>query len=228
MEIPVYIHDSGECPYLPDRSWRTQFFQADAVPDEVYELIINQGWRRSGNIFYKNICDGCNECTPMRVDVDAFKPSKSQRRCLKKNADIVVAIENPEFRMEDYNLFTHYDKEWHDSRQQTDMEGFVRLHVSSPITTKFMRYYCGDTLVGLGMVDVLPDSISSVYFSFDPAFSSRSLGVFSALKEIELCRSLGKKWFHLGFYIRDCEKMNYKSNYKPHQFLLDNNWTEPS
>ena len=82
-------------------------------------------------------------------------------------------------------------------------------------------------LIGIGWTDILPNSLSSVYFAFDPDHSFRRLGVFSLLKELELCRKLQKKWLQLGFWIEDNHKMSYKNQYKPCQILVkDGGWQE--
>lgn len=224
MQIPIYKHNYGECPYLPDREWVTHLFMIDNMPEALYESLLNGGWRRSGKVFYLNCCDSCSECIPMRIDVLNFKISKSQRKCLNKNRDIRIERMPVEFNMQDFELFNKYDSSWHNSKMTVSEEEYIEMNISSPLNTEVMRYFVKDTLVGLGWIDILPNSISSVYFSFDPDFSSRSLGVFSMLKEIELCRELDKRWLQVGFYIKDCKKMNYKIKYKPYQLRIDGKW----
>jgi len=196
------------------------------MPEALYEELLGAGWRRSGSVFYLNHCDSCSECVPIRVDAENFKPSKSQRKCLNRNTDVRIEREDAVFRQEDYELFRKYDKSWHDSKMAIDENGYNMMNVNSPLHTQVMRYFIDDTLVGLGWLDLLPNSISSVYFSFDPDYSDRSLGVFSMLKEIELCRELGKRWLQTGFYVKDCRKMNYKAKYKPYQLLINGEWTD--
>ena len=80
--------------------------------------------------------------------------------------------------------------------------------------------------MGLGWIDVLPYSLSSIYFSFDPEYSSRSLGTFSILQQAALCARLGKEWLHLGFWVKERQNMTYKSRFKPCQILIDGTWSE--
>jgi leucyl-tRNA---protein transferase len=85
----------------------------------------------------------------------------------------------------------------------------------------------GERAIGCGILDVGPDCLSSVYFYFDPAEAARSLGVFSALCEIEACRTTGLSYWYAGFYIRECDRMNYKANYRPYELLgQDGVWKE--
>ncbi|CAF3881837.1 unnamed protein product, partial [Rotaria sp. Silwood1] len=67
------------------------------------------------------------------------------------------------------------------------------------------------------VIDILPQGISSVYFYYEPDFGFLKLGVYSALKEIELTRQLAReipdiKYYYLGFYVHTCVKMRYKLN----------------
>ena len=67
------------------------------------------------------------------------------------------------------------------------------------------------------MVDIVPTGLSSVYFFYDPEYKDHRLGVFSSLIEIEYVRYLSKvfpefKYYYMGFYIQNSEKMRYKSN----------------
>ncbi|CAJ1957967.1 unnamed protein product [Cylindrotheca closterium] len=84
------------------------------------------------------------------------------------------------------------------------------------------HYRIGESLVAVGVVDILPDGFSSVYLYYDPAFSHRlvPLGKYATLKEIEYThRELQKPYYYLGYYIESCQKMRYKGEYKPSQLL---------
>lgn len=79
------------------------------------------------------------------------------------------------------------------------------------------QYWLDERLIAVGVIDVLPYCISSVYFYYDPEFSFLSLGTFSSLCEIKLACDLHKKlstirYYYMGFYIHSCPKMRYKVN----------------
>ena len=63
-----------------------------------------------------------------------------------------------------------------------------------------------------------------MYTYFDPRCDKLSLGVFSILTQVELCRRLGLRYLYLGLYIADCPAMVYKGRYLPHQRLVDDHW----
>jgi arginine-tRNA-protein transferase len=116
--------------------------------------------------------------------------------------------------------------ERHDPDSDISEESFDRFLGSSPIQTDVMEYRVGDRLVGAGWLDILPEGLSTVYFAFEPAEHKRSLGTFSALKEIELCQELGKPWYYLGYFVPGSPKMSYKTRFRPYQLLMDGEWRD--
>jgi arginine-tRNA-protein transferase len=226
MRIQLYEIFHGDCPYLPNRSWVTHTFQLPHFDSGMYERLISEGWRRSGSAFYQNHCPGCNLCIPIRVPVDRFRPSKSQRRVWRQNADVTVERRPIEALPEVFDLYQRYSRARHDPDEEVSFEAFRSFLGTSPIDTDMMLYYVDERLIGVGWIDVLPHSLSSVYYAFEPDESHRSLGTFSVLKEIELARELGKPHHHLGFYVPGCRKMSYKNRFTPHELLMEGEWRE--
>jgi arginine-tRNA-protein transferase len=226
MRVQLFRINHGDCPYLPDRTWVTHTFQAGNLSESLYESMISQGWRRSGTAFYQNHCPGCNLCIPIRVPTDRFQLSKSQRRVIKRNSDVEVRMSPLEDEAEAYELYRLYNTTRHGKDETASRSGFRSFLFDSPIETRMMRYTVGERLIGIGWVDVLPNGLSSVYFVFDPAESARSLGQFSAMKEIETAASMGKSWLYLGFYVPGCDKMSYKRRFRPFQLLENGHWVD--
>lgn len=183
-------------------------------------------------IVYRPVCEGCRECVPIRVPVQEFVASRSQRRVLRRNTDIQVHTGPPIATDEKWRIYNEYKSRQHYDLDCDDRAGFEEFLFRSPIedstrrTQTFeMTYTIGDRLAAVGMVDVCPDALSSVYFYFDPAYARRSLGVYSALYEIEECRRRGLAYWYIGYYVRDCRQMNYKAQYRPHELLgPDGSW----
>lgn len=226
MEIALFEQLNGPCPYLPAREWVTYNFFSHELEGAIYETLISKGFRRSGISFYLNRCPGCTRCIPLRVDVESFQPSRSQKRAVKKNRSIKVTRERAAFDEETFELYRRYSLYKHVSEDDPGPEGYIAFLIDSPVETEIMRYYLDERLVGAGWIDILPNSISSVYFAYEPELSRNSLGVYSVIKEIELCRELNKSWLQMGFWVEGSEKMAYKSSYSPHQLLIDEEWEE--
>lgn len=228
MRVYLFESDNGECPYLPDRRWVTQSFQIGRLRESIYEGLLGQGWRRSGFAFYRNQCPGCDLCIPIRVPVQRFEASKSQRRVLRRNHDVTVSRGPLDSAPEVLELYRRYHAERHGPSPELSGDSFRHFLGSSPIRSELVRYHVGERLLGLGWVDLLSQGLSTVYFAFDPTESRRSLGTFSILTEIEIAAGLGKQWYYLGFYVPGSPKMAYKANFRPHQLLVDGRWQEQS
>ncbi|MEE8440641.1 MAG: arginyltransferase [Spirochaetia bacterium] len=231
MHLQLYEVEHGNCPYLPDRTWVTHSFQLESISESAYEAMLADGWRRSGTSLYQNHCPGCRCCTPARVPVNHFRPSRSQRRVLRRNADVTVEVVAPAADAESIDLYQRYVRARHtpaslSTTGDVTSEQFKEFLVNSPVHTRAMRYLIGDRLVGIGWVDILPDGLSSVYFAFDPTESRRSLGTYSIMKEVAVARDLGKEWLYLGFFVPDSPKMAYKGTFHPCEFAVDGAWTE--
>ena len=80
-------------------------------------------------------------------------------------------------------------------------------------------------IIAIGVWDILPTSLSSVYLYYDPAYSFLDLGIVTAVKEIEYVKSFHDlidskfKYYVMGFYIDTCQKMKYKGEYHPTEIL---------
>ncbi|XP_017279857.1 arginyl-tRNA--protein transferase 1 isoform X2 [Kryptolebias marmoratus] len=86
------------------------------------------------------------------------------------------------------------------------------------------QYWLDGQIVAVGVIDILPTCVSSVYLYYHPDFASLSLGSYSALREISFTRQLQKQspklcFYYLGFYIHSCPKMRYKGQYRPADLL---------
>lgn len=184
-----------------------------------YQSLMDRGFRRSGEVVYRPNCTDCHECVPIRIPVAGFVPSKSQRRSQRRNADLRVQVGLPCASDEKWALYNSYLQYQHDGKIGEDRAEFDSFLYASPISTLEMCYYLGDKLIAVGIVDACPDSLSSVYFYFDPVHARRSLGIFGGLCEIEECRRRGLSYWYLGYYVRECRRMNYKACFRPYELL---------
>ncbi|KAK9301253.1 hypothetical protein QLX08_006330 [Tetragonisca angustula] len=136
------------------------------------------------------------------------------------------------------NLFKKYQMTIHgETEEESDDESFFNFLVKSSLQpwtpddgppdgygSFHEQYWLDNELIAVGVIDILPSCVSSVYFFYDPAYSHLSLGTFSSLREIYLTRQLNKvakdlKYYYMGFYIHSCPKMRYKARMKPSKLL---------
>ncbi len=225
ISLPLNPGSSGPCAYLSGRTATHEFAMTRRLPAAAYQRMMDAGFRRSGLLIYRPVCDGCRECVPIRVPVNEFTPSRSQRRVLRRNADVHMTVGPPSPTEEKWRMYNAYRRLQHDDLESEDRPGFEECFYHSPTSTLEMTYSIGGRLAAVGIVDATPSALSSVYFYFDPGHSRRSLGVFSAMCEIEECRRRQLAFWYIGYYIRECQRMNYKAQYRPYDLLgPDGHW----
>jgi arginine-tRNA-protein transferase len=215
------------CPYLPGLQASSRAFMAHELHPEIYEALLNRGFRRSGNIFYQPHCASCRECVQIRVPTERFTASRSQRRVRATNQDVRATVGRPHLTQEKWRLYAEYLKHQHDGSMSDQYEDLFNFLYRSPVHTIEICYTVADTLVGVSIADQSNNALSTVYMFFDARRAERSLGTFSVLWEIDYCRRSNIPYYYLGFYIKDCGKMNYKANFRPYQLLTpDFEWVE--
>lgn len=214
------------CPYLPDQRATLRAFHAQHLDPALYQGFLDASFRRSGQVIYQPVCERCRACLSLRVPTSTFQPSKSQRRCLRRNSDLKVAVGHPEPSDEKYELYRRYQAERHDPGKPESRSDFVTFLYQSPVETVEFCYRDADgKLAAVGICDVAARSLSSVYFYFDPAQSRRGLGTYGALVEIDFARRCELAHYYLGFWVRDCRKMKYKADFRPCEVLHpDGSW----
>ena len=224
-----FLTPKHPCSYLHKHSAQTLFFDPrQIVTTDLYQSLTDKGFRRSGSHLYRPHCDQCQACIPTRVPVEQFKPSRSQRRVAKRNSQLIVKIEEATFSRRHYNLYERYISLRHaDGDMFPASEDQFRSFLLSPWSDSiFICIYDEQKLLSVAVTDRQPQGLSAIYTFFEPNETKRSLGVLSILTQIEVCRSLNLPYLYLGYWIRECEKMSYKTNYRPVQMYLGNRWVE--
>jgi arginine-tRNA-protein transferase len=211
--------EARECPYLPDRLARNAAFVASTLPPGTYQALMNLNFRRAGLMFYRPQCPACDECRMLRVSVESFRPSRAQRRCARRNADVRVSVSKPSPSTEKHHLFRRYLALRHSGPMTGSPEEYVEFLYVTAVQSLEVEYRLNDRLVGVGLVDHEPEAMSAVYFFFEPNEAPRSLGVFNVLTCVELCRGLGLAHLYLGYYVQGARKMAYKARYRPCDIL---------
>ncbi|MEI8259295.1 MAG: arginyltransferase [Deltaproteobacteria bacterium] len=225
------VHDETEaCPYLPDRVARMPLrLPLERVSPEAFDALLEQGDRRFGPLLYRTRCPACVACEPIRVPVDRFLASKSQRRVWRRNAgQIEVEVGAPSVTPRHIELFNRHKSErgLERSPEPTSEESY-RFHlVDTCVDSREVRYRVDGELAAVSVIDVGRTGVSSVYHYFDPDLADRALGVYSVLWEIAWCAEQGFEWYYLGLYVGDCRSLSYKARYRPHQRRVGGEWIE--
>ena len=130
-----------------------------------------------------------------------------------------------------HKVFQKYQMAIHnDTPEECRAQSFKRFLCQPPFIAEneqggyHQHYYIDGKLVAVGVLDLLPWCVSSVYFYYDPDYAALSFGTLSALFEIQLTQQLHARhpeirWYYMGFYIHTCPKMKYKSKFSPSYLL---------
>jgi arginine-tRNA-protein transferase len=213
------------CGYLPTETACMSYRLRNELSSADYEALLARGWRRFGAQIFRPCCAQCAECRSLRVIVPEFRPTKSQRRVLKKNHDLQVWIQPASVSAAHVELYNQYhafmtvEKGWKEQRL-TEEEYAASFLAGDRAFAAELLYFSGDDLVGVGLVDVALTAASSVYFYHHPAMRGRALGVFSMLKELEYAASRGFRHHYLGYWVPACRSMVYKADYRPFELLV--------
>jgi leucyl-tRNA---protein transferase len=233
-----YLTAPSPCPYLPGKEERKVFTHlvGERAP-ELNDLLTHGGFRRSQSIAYRPACESCRACVSVRVVVDAFRATRSMRRVLDLNGDLVGEMRVPVPTSEQYSVFRGYLDSRHRDGGMADMTvlDYAMMVEDSHVETRIIEYRRrgpdthvtgrgAGALLGVALTDVLGDGLSMVYSFFDPDASARSLGTFMILDHIARARRLGLSYVYLGYWVKGSKKMDYKGRFLPQERLMPEGW----
>jgi len=215
-----------ECAYIPGNKVRMNYKYVSSATKTFATAVIARGWRRFGKYFFHPICNGCNECKSIRINTIDYTFSKSQRKAIKRNQETKIIVQEPTLTQAHLDLYNKYHayKSQHDGwthrniSQREYSENFVE---GAHDFGKEVLYIIDDQLVGVDLIDILEDGISSIYFYYDPDFSRYSLGTYSLLYQIKLANILDLSWIYLGYWVDGCKAFAYKPKFQPQEILDD-------
>lgn len=215
-----------ECAYIPDKKVRMHYKHIENATQSYNTALINRGWRRFGSYYFHPICESCSECKSLRINVDEFKLSKSQKKSIKRNKETEIIIQKPTLTQAHLDLYNKYHAFKHQKDNWTHRNISPREYKENFVEGahdfgKEVLYIQDGEIIGVDLIDILDDGISSIYFYYDPDFPRLSLGIYSLLYQIELAKVLELPWIYLGYWVDGCKAFAYKSNFQPQEILND-------
>jgi len=156
-----------------------------------------------------------------------FSRSRSQKRIWRQNQDLIVKENKHVFKQEYLGIYQRYLESRHESHEYEGVEKFLTSKWSEVQYYEFYQKHADgqETLIGIAVTDLIKTGLSAVYTFFEPdQGSKRSLGVYAILWQIEKAKTENLPYVYPGFWIKDCRKMNYKSNYQPLEGLIKGDW----
>lgn len=227
----IVVFDSlHPCSYLPGRTARLPYRRpVENLTPEQFDARLAAGDRRSGKFLYRTMCPACRACQPMRLDVAAFRPDATQRRMERRGEQLLhVNIGEPAVDAQRVALFNrHRDERGLTSGESAiDEQSYAEFLTASCCATLEISYWHQHDLVAVAIADAGRTALSAVYCYYDPSFRRLSLGTYSVLRQVALCRATQRRYLYLGFYIAQSPHMSYKSRFRPHQRLVSGVWVD--
>ncbi|KFI34104.1 arginyl-tRNA--protein transferase [Haematobacter missouriensis] len=229
-----YVTAPQPCPYLDGRMERKLFtaLQGDQA-ERLNDALSKQGFRRSQNVLYRPSCTECSACYSARIRVADFTPSKSQKRALRRNADLRREATSPWATEEQFALFRRYLDSRHSDGGMADMDvlEFAAMIEETPIRSRLVEYSADPEpgerrrrLTAVCLTDILDDGVSMVYSFYEPTRISDSLGTFVILDHVEIAREAGLPYVYLGYWVPGSRKMGYKANFDALEVYIGGRW----
>jgi len=215
------------CGYYAERTAQNLVVDPGAPHlDRLYGPALSKGFRRAGGHLYLPQCVSCQACVPCRIDVERFEPDRTQRRGLKRNADLTVVESMPGYNAERHALYERYLHARHSGggMDAADAEDFQRFLSAPWSPTLFLEFRKDNRLLGVAVTDVLLAGLSAVYTFYDPDEAARSLGTFGILQQVALARRRGIPYVYLGFWIAGHPKMDYKRRFNALEVRRHGRW----
>ena len=216
------------CPYLPGRTERKVVTEVSGQDAEaMHDKLSRAGFRRSHNIAYAPVCQGCNSCIPIRIPVATFRPDRTLRRINRDNAGIVGYDTPARATAEQYQLFQRYQLARHGDGDMATMSfyDYRAMVEDTPIDTCVIEFRdAEETLLGACLTDRLGDGLSAVYSYFAPGDERRSLGTYTILWLIRRAREMNLPYVYLGYWVPESRKMAYKARFRPSEVLQRGAW----
>ncbi len=226
-ELRFFTTPQHDCSYLEDQQAVTLFADPKATIDtELYSSLSAVGFRRSGSHIYRPYCQSCSACIPVRIPVAEFKQRRRHKRIIKANRDVSVTATSPLLTDEYFDLYRRYIDTRHADGDMypADIGQFQSFLVDGRPEAIYFEFREQGKLLAVAVADRILDGLSAIYTFFDPDYTDHGPGVYAILWLIEETRRLNLDHVYLGYWIKQCQKMSYKVDYKPTELFINNHW----
>lgn len=193
---------------------------------QLFDDYLATGWRLLGNSMVRHnfsVCRGqmCR-AIPLRIRLEGFQFSKSQRQLLRRNAALDVQYGPIHLTDEKIELFERHCLRF-DHRRPMSVRSFLGPNAHrEPVIGQEFCVYIGGQLAACSFFHLGQDGVSGTYCFFSPAYHEYGLGNFTMLLEIIESQRLGKQYYYHGYCNDVPSGFDYKLNFNNLEAL---DWT---
>lgn len=194
-----------------------QIFPTMYVSGEILDALLAHGWRRTSDYFFRmNISahgEGTFTVLPLRIALNEFRLSKSQKRIWNKNADTTCRILPTTINDEKLLLFDKHKVRFGETAPESLSVYLSPSPGNFPCTNFEFDVYKSGRLIAVSFLDIGSESTSALYAMFDPEEEKRGLGIYTMLKEIEWSSNNNKNYYYPGYTYKEPSFYDYKKNF---------------
>lgn len=230
-----FVTSPSPCPYLPGKLERKVFTELNGPhAAELNDALGRIGFRRSQSVAYRPSCAACSACVSVRVVADEFVPNATQRKLIRRHADLDIAACRPWATDEQFELLRRYLASRHPGGGMVGMDesDYADMVEQSPVNSYVVEYRepaangRRGRLVGACLTDQQADGLSMIYSFFDADAPARQgLGNLIIMDHILRARAIGLPYVYLGYWVKGSQRMSYKTRYRPIEVLRPGGWT---
>ena len=200
-----------------------QSFRCDNVAPSQMDELWSFGWRHFGEYFFRyslathngHVC----RVIPLRIDLNKFSPSRSQKRVLSKNRDVKIIVRDTLLDELKADLFYRHRNRFSNNIPDSIYDFLAVDAATVPCMNREICVYSGERLIATSFLDIGFASTSAVYAMFDPVESKRSLGILTMLEAIRYTRELNCSYYYPGYAYVGSSSYEYKKNFSGLEFL---------
>lgn len=229
-KLQFYVTTPYKCGYLPNKMAQSLIASPQHLIDaKVYSGLMTQGFRRSGKFAYRPYCENCSACIAVRLVLDIFTPTRSQKRAFKQHGDLTAQIMPLHYSREHFALYDDYQSLRHADDTTAEAEDnaaqYHQFLCQSNVESLMIVFRDVNEQVKIvSVVDIVQDGVSAVYTFYDARQTKASFGTFAIMWLAEWAKSLNLNYLYLGYWIQDSQKMAYKQAFNPQERLINGEW----
>ena len=231
-----FVTNPSPCPYLPGKVERKVFTelngpqlrraQRGARPDRFPPLAVG----RLPPVVHRLLPPASRSA----CCADEFTPSATQRKLIRRHADLEVSACKPWTTEEQYALLRRYLAQRHPGGGMAEMDeqrlrrhgrADAGAHLCHRISRAVGRRPPGQAGRRLPVSDQQGDGLRMIYSFYDVGDGARKgLGTYIILDHIIRAARAGLPYVYLGYWVEGSDRMAYKASFRPMERLGRDGW----